>query len=50
MNQYHLIDPTEPYFDVGKTGVQFDVIESFPTKEAAENVLEANKGLQIIKG
>ncbi|UBF19191.1 hypothetical protein HRTV-14_gp118 [Halorubrum phage HRTV-14] len=48
--KYHLIDPTEPYFSVDYEGVQFDVIESFPTKEAAEHVLEANKGLQIIKG
>ncbi|WP_186310959.1 hypothetical protein [Halorubrum depositum] len=50
--RYHLIDPTEPVIeDVGSDPVaKFEIIESFPSKEAAEHVLEANRGLQIIKG
>ncbi|QIR31283.1 hypothetical protein M1M18_gp017 [Halorubrum virus Serpecor1] len=46
--RYHLIDPTEPVIDNGEA--IFEIIESFPSKEAAEHVLEANRGLQIIKG
>ena len=46
--RYHLIDPTEP--GVENEEARFEIIESFPSKEAAEHVLEANRGLQIIKG
>jgi hypothetical protein len=50
--RYHLIDPTEPVVEeMGDDSVaKFQIIESFPSKEAAEHVLEANRGLQIIKG